>query len=461
MKAFDSVLDTIGNTPLVKLSGIDTGVSSLYVKVESLNPGGSIKDRMGLAMVEQAEKEGKIRPGDTLVEATAGNTGLALALVAAVKGYKLILVIPDKMSKEKILHLKAMGVKVVITRSDVGKGHPEYYQDLAQRIADETPGAFYIDQFNNPANPLAHELSTGPEIMAQLNGDVDAVVVGVGSSGTLTGLSRFFAKAKPDVSMIVADPAGSIISEYLRSGSYGEAGSWLVEGIGEDFVPPLADFSMVRGTYSITDAESFSAARELLLREGILAGSSSGTLLAAAIKYCREQVVAKNVVTFVCDSGNKYLNKMYSDSWLKVNGLSRRGSLGNLTDIVARRSDDGDIVWVAPSDTLKDAIRKMSQNDLSQLPVVKQGYVVGLIDESQVLAALANGYQTSEPVSLFMSARVERISLNSGIEELAKLLNGGVIPLVYDGPRFVGLITRIDLINYLSLYPNEQTIVKI
>lgn len=455
MKTFNNVLDTIGNTPLVKIGNIDTGVSSLYLKMENSNPGGSIKDRMGLAMVLQAEKDGLITPGDTLVEATAGNTGLALALVAAAKGYKLILVIPDKMSKEKILHLKAMGVKVVITRSDVGKGHPEYYQDLAQTITNETPGAFYIDQFNNPANPRAHEQTTGPELMQQLDGRIDAVVVGVGSSGTLTGLSRYFTRVKPDVSMIVADPVGSVITDYVRKGEYGQAGSWLVEGIGEDFIPPLADFSLVRESYSISDTESFNTARELLLKEGILAGSSSGTLIAAALKYARQQKEPKNVVTFVCDSGNKYLNKMFSSSWLKSNGISPYASKGNLADIITRRYEEGEVVSVVANDTLKVAISKMSQNDLSQLPVVAGGTIVGLIDENQILHALAHNLPVTTPVSELMTTQIVRMSEHQSIEDLAKVLNEGVVPLIFDGPHFVGLITRIDLINYISLSNGE------
>lgn len=456
MKTYNSILETIGNTPLVRVNSLDTGLGTLYLKLENLNPGGSIKDRMGRAMIEQAELDGKIRPGDTLVEATAGNTGLALALIAAAKGYNLILVIPDKMSKEKIQHLKAMGAKVVITRSDVAKGHPEYYQDLAEHIASVTPRGFYVNQFSNPSNPKAHEETTGPEIYRQLNGAVDAVVVGIGSSGTLTGLTRYFKKVKPDVSMVIADPEGSVIREYWRKGEYGQAGSWLVEGIGEDFIPPLADFSLVKKAYSISDRESINMARNLLLKEGILAGSSSGTLLAAAIKYSRELTTPQNIVTFVCDSGNKYLNKMYNDSWLKINGLTHEYQHGNLSDIIARRQDDGEIVWIEPSDSLKTAIRKMSQNDLSQLPVVKNGIVVGMIDESQILNALANNYEADESVSLFMSAQVQRMSVDQSIEELTIVLKKGYIPLVFDGQRFVGLITRIDLINYLSLHGQQH-----
>ncbi|HVR03322.1 MAG TPA: cysteine synthase family protein, partial [Polyangia bacterium] len=270
------VLALIGNTPLVKLESFDTGPCELFVKLESQNPGGSIKDRIGLAMIEGAERDGHLRPGATIVEATAGNTGLGLALVAARKGYRLLLVIPDKMSQEKIFHLRALGADVHLTRSDVAKGHPEYYQDVAARLAREV-GGFYVNQFENPANPLAHEKTTGPEIWRQMDGRLDAVVCGVGSGGTITGLSHYFARVAPDVEIVLADPAGSILAEFVATGKVGQAGSWLVEGIGEDFVPAIADLSRVRHAYTIPDEESLMTARALLRGEGILAGSSSGT----------------------------------------------------------------------------------------------------------------------------------------------------------------------------------------
>jgi len=300
------ILSLIGNTPLVQVTRIDTGVCELFLKLENQNPGGSIKDRIGLAMIAAAERDGRLKPGGTIVEATAGNTGLGLALVAARKGYRLVLVIPDKMSQEKVFHLKAFGAEVVMTRSDVGKGHPDYYQDRAERIAKET-GAFYVNQFGNPANPHAHETTTGPEIWKQMDGRLDAVVCGVGSSGTITGLTHFFRKTAPHVAMVLADPEGSILAGYVKTGKIGEAGSWLVEGIGEDFVPPVADLTGVKEAYTIPDAESFATARDLLLKEGIFAGSSTGTLVSAALRYCRSRKTAERVVTFVCDSGNKYL----------------------------------------------------------------------------------------------------------------------------------------------------------
>jgi cystathionine beta-synthase len=295
-----SVLELIADTPIVKAQRLDAGVCELYFKLESQNPGGSIKDRIGLSMIEAAEKRGDIRPGDTLVEGTAGNTGIGLALVAQQKGYKLILVVPDKMSREKIFNLKAMGAEVVLTRSDVAKGHPDYYQDMAERIAHETPGAYFINQFGNPDNVAAHEHGTGPEILRQMAevGGLDTVVFGCGSSGTMTGLSRCFAKSAPQVELILADPVGSILAEYINEGTLSEkSGTWLVEGIGEDFLPSISDFTRVKRAYSISDKESFLAARELLQAEGILGGSSTGTLLAAALKYCREQTSPKKSAT--------------------------------------------------------------------------------------------------------------------------------------------------------------------
>ena len=293
-----NLLGLIGNTPVVEVTNFDAGPCRLFVKLENQNPGGSIKDRMAVSMVEAAERSGVLKPGGVIVEATAGNTGLGLALVAAAKKYRLIVVIPDKMSTEKIQHLHGLGADVRITRTDVDKHHPEYYVNLARQIAETTPDAWFVDQFSNPANPLAHEQTTGPEIWEQMDGDVDAVVCGVGSGGTLTGLSRFFAKVSPKTEMVLADPAGSALADYVRTGKLGADGSYAVEGIGQSAIPPVADLSRVKRAYTITDAESFHIARALLREAGILAGSSSGTLVAAALNYCREQKDPKQVVTF-------------------------------------------------------------------------------------------------------------------------------------------------------------------
>src|SRR5258707_794603 len=288
-----SVLDLIGDTPLIEVTRIECGPCRLFLKLESANPSGSIKDRPARTMIEAAEADGRLQPGGTIIEATAGNTGVGLALVGGRKGYRTLLVVPDKMAREKILHAQAMGAEVVSARSDVGKGHPDYYQDVAEAIAKRTPGAFYVNQFANPANPLAHETTTGPEIVRQMEGDIDAVVVGVGSGGMLSGIGRAMRKASPKTAMILADPEGSILCTLVETGRMTQAGSWAVEGIGEDFVPPICDLSLVSKAYSIPDPESFATARELLRQEGILAGSSSGTLLAAALRHCREQAEPK------------------------------------------------------------------------------------------------------------------------------------------------------------------------
>jgi cystathionine beta-synthase len=444
------ILGLIGNTPMVEITRIDSGPCRLFVKLENQNPTGSIKDRMALAMVEAAEEDGSLLAGGTIVEATAGNTGLGLALVAAVKGYRLILVIPDKMSQEKILHLRALGAKAVITRSDVTKGHPEYYQDLAEKIAADTPGAFYVNQFKNPANPLAHETSTGPEIWEQMHHDVDAVVVGVGSGGTLTGLSRFFAGVQPDCEIVLADPEGSVLTGYIREKHIGTAGSWLVEGIGEDFVPEIADLSRVKKAYSIPDKESFSAGREFLRSEGIFGGSSSGTLFAAALHYCREQSGPKRVVTFACDSGNKYLSKMYNDIWMAEQGFLTRKQYGDLRDLVSRRYQDGSVVTVGPSDTLLTAFNRMRIADVSQVPVLEKGELVGILDESDVLVRVQDGGGSfGEPVRSAMTDRLETLQPSGSLDAVRKILDSGKVTIVMNGTEFVGLITRVDLLNYL------------
>jgi cystathionine beta-synthase len=445
------ILGLIGNTPLVEITRIETGRCQLFVKLENQNPTGSIKDRMALAMVEAAERDGQLQAGGTIVEATAGNTGLGLALVAAAKGYQLILVIPDKMSQEKILHLRALGAKIVVTRSDVTKGHPEYYQDLAEKIAAETPKAFFVNQFGNPANPLAHEKSTGPEIWEQMHHDVDAVVVGVGSSGTLTGLSRYFARIQPDCEIVLADPEGSVLTGYIREKQIGTAGSWLVEGIGEDFVPEIADLSRVKKAYSIPDNESFAAAREFLQKEGIFGGSSSGTLFAAALHFCREQSSPKRVVTFACDSGNKYLSKMYNDVWMAEQGFVARTAYGDLRDLVSRRYQDGSVVAVGPSDTLLTAYNRMRIADVSQVPVLQDGKLVGLLDESDVLVRVQDGVGSfKEPVSTAMTDRLETLQPSASLDAVRKILDSGKVTIVMDGTEnFIGLITRVDLLNYL------------
>ena len=450
MAIVNSVLELIGNTPILKLSKFDTGVCDLFIKLESENPGGSIKDRIAVTMIEAAEAEGKILPGGTIIEATAGNTGLGLGLVAAQKGYKLILVIPDKMSPDKIRHIRAMGVDVRLTRSDVQKGHPEYYQDYAKRLAAEIPNSYFIDQFSNPNNPLTHRISTGPEILRQMENDLDAMVIGVGSSGTVTGLGQFFHENHPKCEMIVADPEGSILAETINEGTTPQAGSWLVEGIGEDFMPPICDISLVKKAYAISDREAFQTQRDLLRREGIIAGSSTGTLLSAALRYCREQTEPKRVLTFACDTGNKYLNKSFNDSWLADQGLLERTNHGDLRDIIARPMDSGDMVTVTSEDNLITTYKRMRMFDVSQLPVVDAGKIVGLIDESDILLGLFEDKDSFQmKVAAVMVRNLETVAPDASIETIVELFKQDKVAIIADNDNFYGLITQIDLINHL------------
>jgi cystathionine beta-synthase len=444
------VLELIGNTPLVEVKRLDAGACRLFLKLENQNPGGSIKDRVALAMVEAAEREGKLKSDSLIVEATAGNTGLGLALVAAQKGYRLLIVVPDKMSQEKIFHLKAMGAEVVLTRSDVGKGHPEYYQDLAARLAAEK-GAFYVNQFANAANPRAHEETTGPEIWEQMEHNVDAVVAGVGTGGTLTGLSRFFARVSPATEMVLADPAGSIVAEYVNTGKISkDVGSWLVEGIGEDFIPPVADLARVKKGYSIPDKEAFNVCRDLLRKEGIMAGTSSGTLIAAALRYCREQKQPKRVVTLVPDSGNKYLSKVYNDYWLIDQGFLERENYGDLRDLIARRHKEHAVATVNADETVLAAHQRMKLYDVSQLPVLKDGRIVGIVDEEDILMEVAdNPAHFGEPVTEAMESHLVTVPPGASHAQLLEIFKRGLVAIVMDGDEFLGLITRIDFLNWL------------
>jgi cystathionine beta-synthase len=360
------------------------------------------------------------------------------------------------MSREKIMHARALGAEVVMTRSDVGKGHPDYYQDVAQAMTNKTPGAVYINQFANPANPASHAETTGPEILTQMQGDVDAIVLGVGSGGTLTGVGRYMREASPDTEMVLADPAGSILAPLVETGVMGEAGSWAVEGIGEDFVPPNCDLSLVRKAYSVDDRESFAAARDLLRKEGILAGSSSGTLLAAALRYCREQDEPKRIVTLVCDSGAKYLSKVFNDAFIAQEGWLGRERTGTVRDVVINRFDEGSEIFVSPNETVQSAFARMRAADISQLPVIEDGRVVGLVDESDLLDAFVRAGEAMSrvfktPVREVMATRLETIAANAPVRELLPLFERGLVPLVMDDGAFLGLVTRIDLINYFRI----------
>lgn len=451
-----SLLDLIGKTPMVEVTKIDTGKCRLFLKLEAQNPGGSIKDRIALSMIDAAEREGFLKPGGTIVEATAGNTGLALTLVGQAKGYKVLLVIPDKMSKEKIQHLRAMGADVRLTRSDVPHGHPEYYTDMAERLAQQIPGGFYVNQFANDANSEAHFRTTGPEIWEQMGGDVDAFAAGIGSGGTITGIARYLKSVGSNAEVILADPVGSTLAGIVNEGVPGPEGSYTVEGIGQNFVPDTADMSLIDKAYSIPDAEAVATVRELLLKEGILAGSSSGTLIAAALRWCREQTEPKRMVTFVCDTGAKYLSKVYNDAWLADQGLGERELHGDLSDLITRKYAKGDVVVAGPEDTLDTAFKRMKGADVSQLPIIQDGRLVGILDESDLVHVMNTDEITrkerfAKPVKSAMTRDLDTVQVGEPLDALIPLFDRDRVAIVLDGESFVGLITRTDLINHLSL----------
>ncbi len=450
MKVFSNILDMVGRTPMLEVTHIDTGLCRLFLKLELMNPAGSVKDRIGITMIEEAEKRGDIKPGDTIVEATAGNTGLGLALVAAQKGYRLIIVLPDKMSQEKIFNLRAMGAEVILTRSDVARGHPEYYQDLGQSVA-EKHGAYFINQFGNPDNPLAHEQTTAPEILEQMDGDVDAIVLGVGTSGTVSGISKYLDEHAPQVDLILADPVGSILADYINKGELGEkTGGWLVEGIGEDYIPTIADFGRVKKAYSITDAESFKTARDLLKKEGLLAGSSTGTLVSAALKYCHEQTEAKRIVSFACDTGNKYLSKLYNDFWLEDQGFIKREQYGDLRDLIGRPHGERATITVGPSDVLTTAHNRLRNAGISQLPVMENGKLAGVLTEDAIMQFVFGKPELmNAPVKDAMQMAYIQLDKDADLNNLVAMLHVQPYAAVVDGDNFLGLITRSDVLNHL------------
>ena len=447
----ESVLDLVGNTPMLKMHSMETGLCDLFLKLESQNPGQSIKDRIAISMIDKAQRDGHLSKGVRIIEATAGNTGISLALVASQMGYELTVVVPDKMSESKIDHLRAMGAQVIMARSDVEKGHPDYYQDVAQRLADEN-GWFFINQFSNDANVAAHYGSTGPEIWQQMDEDIDAVVVGVGSGGTVTGVGRYLKEQDPNIQIILADPEGSVLAPLVNENKQITAGEWLIEGIGEDFVPSITDLELVTKAYWISDKESFDVARALLRREGILTGSSTGTLVAAALRWCNEQSEPKRVVSFACDHGSKYLSKMFNDYWMMDQGFIIRENRGDLRDMIARRHATKEDFTLTPAVPILQAIKMMRLYDISQMAVLDEvGCVIGILDESDILLAVVNDSKNfKQPVSEFMTTELSTLSSAASIDELMPLFAQDKVAIVLDDDEnFLGLVTKIDLIYHL------------
>jgi cystathionine beta-synthase len=441
----DNILQSVGHTPLVRLRRLTEGLTAaVYLKVDALNPGGSVKDRVAVAMIAEAERRGQLRPGGTIIEATAGNTGVGLAMVAAVKGYRCIFVLPDKMSAEKISLLKAYGAEVVITPTAVAPDSPDSYNGVADRLAREVPGAWRPNQFSNLANPEIHYRSTGPEIWEQTEGRITAFVAGVGTGGTISGVARYLKERNPDVKIVGADPEGSVLSG-------GSPRPWKVEGIGEDFVPKTFNGQLVDDWVRVSDAESFHTARELARREGMLVGGSTGTSVAAALHYARRLTGGDHlVVALGADTGRNYLSKFFDDRWLAENHLAwderPPHSLGDLIHTRGPRP----LVTITPEATVEDAIQLMQSAGISQLPVVQNGRAVGSVQEVTLARVL---HDQSDPkqviVGDIMAKPLPQLELRTHLDEAYRLLmagNTGV--LAVDDGQVVDIITRIDLIQY-------------
>ena len=440
----ESILQSIGWTPLVRLRRMAADVpATVCVKVESLNPGGSVKDRVGMAMIAEAEQRGLLRPGGTIIEATAGNTGVGLAIVAAVKGYRCIFVLPDKMSNEKIALLKAHGAEVVITQTNVPPDSPDSYNGVADRLSREIPGAWRPNQFTNMANPEVHYRTTGPEIWEQTEGRVTAFVAGIGTGGTITGVGRYLKERKPEVKIIGADPDGSVLSG-------GSPKSWKVEGIGEDFVPRTFNSQLVDEWLRVSDAESFHTARELSRREGILAGGSSGTSVAAALRYARRLTPDDLVVAIVCDTGRNYLSKFFDDAWLAANNLlpneQPAHSIGEL--LLARGVRQ--LVTISPEATVADAIDMMESGGISQLPVLQDGKSVGCIQEVTLARVLHDNSDPSQvKIRDVMARPLPMLDATVHLDEAYRLLlSGNTGVLATQAGKVVDIVTRIDLVRY-------------
>lgn len=449
----DSILQSIGWTPLVRLRRLAADVpATVAVKVESLNPAGSVKDRVGLAMIQEVERRGWLRPGGTIIEATAGNTGAALALVAAVKGYRCIFVLPDKMSREKIALLKAYGAEVVITPTDVAPDSPESYNGVADRLSREIPGAWRPNQFTNLANPEIHYHTTGPEIWEQTEGRVNAFVAGIGTGGTVSGVARYLKERNPDIKIIGADPEGSVLSG-------GAPKPWKVEGIGEDYVPKTFNSQLVDEWIRVSDAESFHTARALSRREGILAGGSSGTNVAAALRYAQRLTPDHLVVTLVCDTGRNYLSKFYDEQWLADNKLLRKEQpIHSIGDLLKTRGPR-QLVSITPDATAAAAIEVMQKSGISQLPVLQEGKPVGAVQEMTLARML---HDNSDPnfitVGAIMARPLPALDVTVHLDEAYRLLmagHTGVLALA-EG-KVVDIITRIDLVGYWRAEQGKQS----
>jgi cystathionine beta-synthase len=447
----DNVLAAVGNTPLIRINKLAQGFRpAVLAKVEFFNPGGSVKDRIGPVMIEDAERRGLIKPGGTIVEATSGNTGVGLAIAAAIKGYRCVFVMPDKMSEEKIRLLRAFGARVVITPTAVEPDDPRSYYSVARRIAEETPNAMLAGQYWNPANPETHYQTTGPEIWRQTGGKIDVFVAGMGTGGTISGVSRYLKEQNPQIITVGVDPIGSIYAEYFRSGDFKEAHAYKIEGVGEDFLPTTMDFGVVDDVVQVGDKEAFMMTRRLTREEGLFVGGSCGLAMAGALRWLRANDLGedKTVVVLLPDSGSRYLSKIFSDDWMRENGFLETGQVSNLLQSRARK-----LITATTSDSVGDVIGRMKADNISQVPVVNaDGVLAGMVSEVDLLNYMLSGAGAMDhAISEIISSDVCTVRSDTALETLAEIAACGMAAVVVDEARHpIGIITKIDMIDYLA-----------
>jgi cystathionine beta-synthase len=449
----ESILTTLGNTPLVRLSKITAGCrAEVLAKVEFFNPGGSVKDRIAVAIVEDAERKGLLKQGGTIVESTSGNTGLGLAMVAAVKGYRAILCMPDKVSREKINLLKAFGAEVVITPTAVPPDSPESYYEVAKRIVRETPGAYLANQYHNPMNPEAHYRTTGPEIWSQTGGRIDYFVASLGTGGTISGTSRYLKERNPKVKTYGADPVGSILKDYFYTKQIVPAKTYKVEGIGEDFIPGTCDFQYVDEIVQVTDAQSLNLARRLAREEGILAGGSSGTALHVAIQVARQAKEGQVVVVIIPDTGERYLTKVHSDEWMRDNRLLDSSAITVAEVLKGKGNTLPQLVSVSYDETVDRALALIREFNISQLPVLKDGILVGTVHEGALLQKVIDGSAKPEArIEYVIEKPLPTVPLDAHLPRVMKVLSATNAAVAVDShSRPVGIVTRIDLLEYVA-----------
>jgi cystathionine beta-synthase len=449
---FDDIIAAIGRTPFVRLNriGRDTG-AALYAKLEYLNPGASIKDRIAVQMIRDAEKDGRLKPGGTLIECTSGNTGMGLAMMGAVRGYRTILVMPDKVSTEKIKALRAFGARVITTPTAVAPDDPRSYYSVAQRLVRETPNSFLTNQYDNPSNPEAHYRTTGPELWEAFGDRLDAVVVATGTGGTISGVGRYLKERKPSIRMVLIDPVGSILYEYFKTRQVAKSfKTYKVEGFGEDFIPGSLNIEMVDDCYQVTDKECFLTARELTRKEGLFTGGSGGGAVCGAVKFAREHPECRTLVVILPDSGSRYLSKVYDDDWLRENSfLDDEESYGRLSDLIERQQQT--LITAAPGDEVKKIIRLMKQHGISQLPVLDGDRLLGIISEGDLVQALLRDPENIDrPIDGLIDQSYVVVPPETPLARLAAIFGEGKVALVQDGGKVRGLVTKIDFIDHMA-----------